>query len=747
MIEVKHLSKTFGSRFTRKNCVLNDVSFNLPDKGLVAIFGKSGSGKTTLLNIIGGLDLQDKGEVIIEGERITNKNRDNIRNKKIGFIFQNYYLEHGYSIGQIMHNSMKLAGFKDEEEIKRRTDEALRLVDLGKYQHKSGDALSGGQKQRVAIARALIKGTNIILADEPTGNLDAENTVKVMDILKEISKTRLVVLVTHETSLINRYADSHIELIDGVLQSDTTVLDVEGYKLASDKDMDVPMFLQSDTKHTGRLFNIKNIIYNLFHNDEERKGNAFKRLFLAFMAVFIAFFTFMLNEAITSNYEHKLVDSNSVYTNLNTYSELSMIDKSLYSSIDFFDLNQRDGVFSYSNVESIASLHESYCPRPIEKDKTFDNLYGKMPQSGEVLISSALANSLKHDLRMKELNSNEAILQLRFDNDYKIVGIIPSDENEVWFKKVDYVNFLGIYNNLKFVDNEHLFLSGSYSDMTYSATIALYEGTKPLGDNQIVVDIGRNSLYKMMSDTSTADYLAETANKKLVNKSTAIYVLNSQMYVKSFNITRKTMDTDIVIYITEEALNNIFVYLTPNIEVLGNDTKTTYYFEIKTEGGSQLEGLNARLKARGINGVDISAIYEKVAKEELSSSMQTVYMMLIGIVLILCIYYFIEMSESIKNSKEYGIYRAIGVNKSNLLFKEVIRVFIKNISIYFVIDLIADILFSIYYGVGNKAYGIFDLMCLATFLVSAILMVLISLIPYLFVITKTPSQIISRYDI
>lgn len=87
MIEVKHLSKTFGSRFTRKNCVLNDVSFNLPDKGLVAIFGKSGSGKTTLLNIIGGLDLQDKGEVIIEGERITNKNRDNIRNKKNWFYF------------------------------------------------------------------------------------------------------------------------------------------------------------------------------------------------------------------------------------------------------------------------------------------------------------------------------------------------------------------------------------------------------------------------------------------------------------------------------------------------------------------------------------------------------------------------------------------------------------------------------------------------------------------------------------
>ena len=119
-----------------------------------------------------------------------------------------------------MENAMIIAGFKDKELIKKRTEEVLTLVKMERYKHKTSDALSGGQKQRVAIARALIKGSDIILADEPTGNLDSENTTIIMDILKEISKTQLVVLVTHEVNLIYKYADSHIKLVDGELRSD-----------------------------------------------------------------------------------------------------------------------------------------------------------------------------------------------------------------------------------------------------------------------------------------------------------------------------------------------------------------------------------------------------------------------------------------------------------------------------------------------------------------------------------------------
>lgn len=200
MIRIENVGKVFNPRSRNRNEVLKGVSFELPEKGLVAIYGKSGSGKTTLLNIIGGLDKQDKGKIYIDGENVAGK-VDKIRNAKIGFFFQNYYLERGYTIAEIMCNAMHIAGFKDEAEIERRSEEVLTLVDMERFKNKQGDALSGGQKQRVAIARALIKGADIILADEPTGNLDAENTMKVMDILKEISRTKLVVIVTHEITL------------------------------------------------------------------------------------------------------------------------------------------------------------------------------------------------------------------------------------------------------------------------------------------------------------------------------------------------------------------------------------------------------------------------------------------------------------------------------------------------------------------------------------------------------------------
>ena len=228
MIKIENIGKVFNAHSRNRNEVLKGVSFELPEKGFIAIYGKSGSGKTTLLNIIGGLDRQDSGKIYIDGENVAGK-VDKIRNAKIGFIFQNYYLERGYTIAEIMKNAMHIAGFKDEAEIERRSEEVLALVDMERFKNKQGDALSGGQKQRVAIARALIKGADVILADEPTGNLDAENTMKVMDILKEISKTKLVVVVTHEITLIKKYADSYIKLVDGRPDENTDLGEVFEY--------------------------------------------------------------------------------------------------------------------------------------------------------------------------------------------------------------------------------------------------------------------------------------------------------------------------------------------------------------------------------------------------------------------------------------------------------------------------------------------------------------------------------------
>ncbi len=744
MIKVKNLSKKFGK--LKKTTILDNVSFELPDKGLVAIFGKSGSGKTTLLNIIGGLDKASSGEVAINDTLINSFNRDKVRNKQIGYIFQNYYLESGYTVEEILTNSMHIAGFKNEEEIKRRINVVLDLVDLKKYENKSADALSGGQKQRVAIARALIKGANIILADEPTGNLDVENTIHIMNILKKISKTRLVVLVTHETSLITQYADSHIELVDGKLIENTIVVDQNHYEYQESNIKEIEIFDESKSKSQGKLFNLKNIL-KIIKNTTLEKGSVFKKIFITCLSLITLCLSFLIYENIRNTPIHKKIDDMSIYTKLNTYSELSMIDKSFYDSIDFFDINMKSGQFSYSNIQSVSSINLDYSPYAIESDSRVEPLYGKMPELGEVMISKKLCNEIKHNLRIEELENDEAILLMNFDNTYKISGIVESDEPYVYFNKLDYVNFLGIYSSLKIVDNKEIFLSSSYKEMTYSATIKIADDSKGLKNDQIIVDISRNSLYKMMSDSSEADYKCEMANKKLVKETTAIYIENSLMYVKSFNITRESMDTDIAIYVNEETLKNLFIYLTPNIEILGNDTSTSYYFCIKTSALEQYNNLSERLKTRGVQGVDINSIYESSDKKVHDEQLKNIYICLIGTLLLLCIYYFIEMSESLKNSRDYGVYRAIGVNKSNLLFKEVIRVIYKNISIYLITSLIGTILVSSYYSVLNVNFINFIQIELGLFVLGTVILILVSLINYLFVLTKTPSEIISRYDI
>lgn len=742
MIKVSHLSKSYKTGL-RKTKILNDVSFTLPEKGLFAIFGKSGSGKTTILNILGGLDKQDEGEVYIDDEKITNSNRDRIRNRKIGFIFQNYYLESNSTIGDILAHQMRIAGFTSEEEIKRRSDIVLSLVDLKKYEKKSSDALSGGQKQRVAIARALIKGSEIILADEPTGNLDSQNTIKVMDILKEISKTKLVVLVTHETSLIHKYADDHIELIDGKLVENTIVEDVKGYQFAKSEQVESFDFQQSEKGKTGKLFSLKAI----FSKSQPKESNRLKKVFISIMAIYAVCLGFLLNRAYTTTSLHKSVNQNALYTNLSMYSELPMLDQNDYDSIDFFELNMREAIFSFENISSVKGVNEKYAPKPIEEATTFSSLYGNMPSSGQVLITRGLASKIKHDLRNEDLSKDDGLLLMKFDDEYSISGIVEEEDLAIYFNKQDYVNYLGIYNDLKIVDNGNIILKSNYASMTYSATIQVYEGKKELKNNQTIIDISRNSLYKMMEDTSQGDYYVEEANKKLVELTTAIYIENSEMYVKSFNITRENISTDLVIYVTKEAMKNLFIYLTPNLETLGNDTSTTYYFEITTSKEEQLQNLKERFKKRGVNTIDIASLYRKEDEETLKKNLQIVYFFLLGALLLYLIYYFMEMSDSTKNSKEYGIYRAIGVNKSNLLFKEMMRSLSKNVTVMALMMLLSTTLCSIYFIICNSSILLFLLLSLGLFAAGSLLMILVSLIPYLFVVYKMPSEIIARYDL
>lgn len=236
MIKISHAHKYYNRGSNNELHVMNDIDLELPDKGLVAVFGKSGCGKTTLLNTVGGLDRLNSGEITVFGENISD-GTDDIRNKYIGYIFQNYNLSKNETVSENVADALRLCGMEDADEINVRVIAALKNVGMDKFKNRLPDTLSGGQQQRVAIARAIVKNPAIILADEPTGNLDEANTILVMDILKQISRDHLVILVTHEASLVDHYCDRVIELVDGKVNSVYDNANANGYESRNKNDI------------------------------------------------------------------------------------------------------------------------------------------------------------------------------------------------------------------------------------------------------------------------------------------------------------------------------------------------------------------------------------------------------------------------------------------------------------------------------------------------------------------------------
>ena len=240
MLQIQHICKEYRTgNLVQK--ALDDVSLNLRDNEFVAILGPSGSGKTTILNIIGGLDRYDSGDLIINGistKKYKDRDWDSYRNHTIGFVFQSYNLIPHQTVLSNVELALTISGIGKEERRKRAID-ALKKVGLGEQLHKRPSQMSGGQMQRVAIARALVNDPDILLADEPTGALDSDTSIQVMDLLKEVAKDRLVVMVTHNPELAEEYATRIVNLRDGKIRSDTDeyIVDEQTLKEPEHKNM------------------------------------------------------------------------------------------------------------------------------------------------------------------------------------------------------------------------------------------------------------------------------------------------------------------------------------------------------------------------------------------------------------------------------------------------------------------------------------------------------------------------------
>ena len=240
MLQIKNVYKEYRTGNLIQKA-LDNVSLNLRDNEFVAILGPSGSGKTTLLNIIGGLDRYDKGDLVINGistKQYKDRDWDSYRNHTIGFVFQSYNLIPHQTILSNVELALTISGVPQAKR-KQRAMEALEKVGLADQAHKKPNQLSGGQMQRVAIARALVNNPDILLADEPTGALDSDTSVQVMDLLKEVAKDRLVVMVTHNPELAENYATRIVNLRDGKICSDTNpyIIEKEKHKKAEHKNM------------------------------------------------------------------------------------------------------------------------------------------------------------------------------------------------------------------------------------------------------------------------------------------------------------------------------------------------------------------------------------------------------------------------------------------------------------------------------------------------------------------------------
>ena len=236
MLEIKKISKIYTTEsFDQK--ALDEVSISFRENEFVSILGPSGSGKTTLLNIIGGLDKYTAGDLIINGvstKEYTDRDWDTYRNHKIGFVFQSYNLITHQSILSNVELALTLSGVSKKER-RRKAEKALASVGLKEHMYKRPNQLSGGQMQRVAIARALVNNPDIVLADEPTGALDSKTSEQIMNLLKEVAKDRLVVMVTHNRELAETYSTRIIELKDGVVTNDTNPFTVDTKEVVKQK--------------------------------------------------------------------------------------------------------------------------------------------------------------------------------------------------------------------------------------------------------------------------------------------------------------------------------------------------------------------------------------------------------------------------------------------------------------------------------------------------------------------------------
>ena len=476
MIRIENLNKYFNRHKKNELHVINNTTLTLPDKGLIALLGPSGCGKTTLLNTIGGLDKVNKGNIYINDQKITTKityKKDKLRNLKIGYIFQDYKLIDNMTVYDNVAIPLKMIGIKDKKEIKKRVEYILERIGIYRYRYRPCGMLSGGERGRVGIARALVKNPDIILADEPTGNLDSKNTIEVMNIIKSISKDKLVILVTHEVELAKFYADRIIEVLDGKVVKDYENED------ASDLDyrMDNKLYLKDFKYHNENRDNDINIDV---YSDKEEKLNLV--------------IVFKNGNIYIKNKDHdkiEVIDNNSTIELVND--NYKKLDKSVYEkyTFDFDNIINKNIKLKYSSIFNIFTIFTNGFK------KVFNySVAKKFLLIGFFLSSLFVTYSVSNLLGIREVKDKEFI---RVNKEYLLLESNKIKVNDYLdYEKMSGINYIIPGDSLITlridsdeyyqIDKQKLSINGSLSSINMITQDDLIYGRMPQDANEIVID-------------------------------------------------------------------------------------------------------------------------------------------------------------------------------------------------------------------------------------------------------------------
>ncbi|MCR5741062.1 MAG: ABC transporter ATP-binding protein/permease [Gammaproteobacteria bacterium] len=733
MFKVTNLNKYYYKNKPNENHVLKDITLEFPETGLVTIFGESGCGKTTLLNVLGLLDKFDSGVITIDGIEYKSYKPnlfDEIRNKKIGYIFQNYNLLPTSNVYDNVALPLTMLGITDKDEIERRVTYSLSKVGLEKFRRRNSQMLSGGQQQRVAIARAIAKNPDIIIADEPTGNLDSNNTFEVMNIIKKISKDRLVILVSHEKNLVDYYSDRIIEIKDGAIVSDrlnkgeslnhkdTRNIYLKDYELSSSKDNNLNLSFYKD-ENSDEL----NVDFIYRNGEIYIKSKENKKIHIVDELSEVK-----LLDASAEEFNQNMKDLDSDF-NLDELGDASSFSTKTGGYVSFFGsikkgFSKTHNFIKRSKLTIIAFIITTvifvFNLASITSTLSFSKKEFLTTSENTVIVNISNAEA-------KDGKSIDSIKEM-FKNDSNIISIRDASFG-ILFEYIDVRNFYAkgqdVMVPMYFVPNEK-----------YNYTITT--GSDISGEYDMLIS---SWAAEMVLKSSQAKSNGITSANELIGLKMSLYVMGEYLDFTVKGVTTEDSYATIISKTVFDKMNgNLYSYSS-------NDNKIYIETTNKEDTINKLESSFKRVFDAVEDG------RKEYLLNTLSNNLMRVITLVVMAIALMIYILLIVRASMFRKIKEIGVLRTIGARRRdviNIFMGEMIALTTKTSLVAYVITTLFILFFKSQVDLSDLGISLLKVNPLSI-LIGIVLIYLVNIIsavlPVLFLTRKTPIEITKKYDI